>query len=294
LLDGFDGDNTVSYGFELHNELARNGRWFALGVELFSHSRLHKTRFVGPMSSMLMHYGINPAISRFRVLNLFRRGFRRVTGSMVDRQSKSISPTGFLTYFDDDFRRRTQIDDKVRDWRRTQPQAAKTQREAHLRALGRPAMVQALEVLDHAAAAFGVELRLPFWDRELVEFCLSLPAQQKLHKGRDRVIFRRAMHDVVPDKVRWRVGKVDFTPSLFHGLLSFDQSTISHSVRNPTESVTRYIRPENFNALFAELTAGDGRETGYELQQFWRGFALTRWFELTSRDQYALKEVATM
>jgi len=155
-------------------------------------------------------------------------------------------------------------------------------------------MVQALEVLDHTAAAFGVELRLPFWDRQLVEFCLSLPPQQKLHKGRDRVIFRRAMHDVVPEKIRWRVGKTDFTPSLFHGLLSFDQSRIAYSVRNPTESVLRYIRPENFKALFAELTAGDGRATGSEFQQFWRGFALIRWFELTSRDQHALKEVATM
>jgi asparagine synthase (glutamine-hydrolysing) len=294
LLDGFDGDNTVSYGFELHNELARNGRWLALGVELFSHSRLHKTSFVGPMSSLLNHYGINPAISRSRVLNFFRRGVRRVTGSTVNRQSKSISPTGFATYFDNDFRRRTQIDDRVRDWRRTQPQAAKSQREAHLRALRRPAMVQALEVLDHTAAAFGVELRLPFWDRQLVEFCLSLPPQQKLHKGRDRVIFRRAMHDVVPEKIRWRVGKTDFTPSLFHGLLSFDQSRIAYSVRNPTESVMRYISPEKFKALFAELTAGDGLATGSELQQFWRGFALIRWFELTSRDQHALKEVATM
>jgi len=155
-------------------------------------------------------------------------------------------------------------------------------------------MVQALEVLDHTAAAFGVELRLPFWDRQLVEFCLSLPPQQKLHKGRDRVIFRRAMHDVVPEKIRWRVGKTDFTPSLFHGLLSFDQSRIAYSVRNPTESVMRYISPENFKALFAELTAGDGLATGSELQQFWRGFALIRWFELTSRHQHALKEVATM
>ncbi|NJK41365.1 MAG: hypothetical protein HC934_08440 [Acaryochloridaceae cyanobacterium SU_2_1] len=40
-----------------------------------------------------------------------------------------------------------------------------------------------LEVMDRAAAPHGIELRFPFWDKRLVEFCVSLPAEQKMQQA---------------------------------------------------------------------------------------------------------------
>ena len=73
----------------------------------------------------------------------------------------------------------------------------------------------AFEVLDKAAANFGVEPRYPFWDKPLVEFCLALPGEEKLKDGFGRHVLRRAMQGVLPPAVQWRRDKIDFTANLF-------------------------------------------------------------------------------
>src|SRR5690606_10170507 len=67
-------------------------------------------------------------------------------------------------------------------------------------------------------AAFGVELRLPFADRSLFEFCLSLPPTQRYHAGWTRVIARRALGGLLPAAVRERYGKADLAPNFERGL----------------------------------------------------------------------------
>jgi hypothetical protein len=39
-----------------------------------------------------------------------------------------------------------------------------------------------LEILDYASGVFSIEMRYPFWDKRMIEFCLSLPPEQKLRK----------------------------------------------------------------------------------------------------------------
>jgi len=63
------------------------------------------------------------------------------------------------------------------------------------------------EKFGHYAAANGVEARHPFMDRRLIEYCLALPPSQSMSEGWTRVVMRRAMDGIVPDGIRWRVGK---------------------------------------------------------------------------------------
>ena len=83
-------------------------------------------------------------------------------------------------------------------WRKTQSNSARKERDGHFRILTQPMQPFALEVHDSAAAAFSIEKRYPFWDKRLVEFCLSLPPQQKLYRGWTRMVMRRAMEDILP------------------------------------------------------------------------------------------------
>ena len=68
-------------------------------------------------------------------------------------------------------------------------------------------MAEGLELFDRVMALSGVEGRYPFFDRKLVEYCVSLPSDQKLAGGYSRVVARRAMEGIVPDAIRWRAGK---------------------------------------------------------------------------------------
>lgn len=64
----------------------------------------------------------------------------------------------------------------------------------------------------------GVELRYPLLYRPLVEFMYALPWEHKLRPGRDRVIQRRALKGILPEKTRARLDKRGPDEAFLRGL----------------------------------------------------------------------------
>lgn len=68
---------------------------------------------------------------------------------------------------------------------------------------------------DKNAMSFGIESRVPFLDHELVEFCLSLPADLKIRNGIRKWILRESRKEVLPEVIRNRYDKLGFaTPEI--------------------------------------------------------------------------------
>lgn len=63
---------------------------------------------------------------------------------------------------------------------------------------------------DRLSMVSSVEVRLPFLDYRLVEFCLKLPTKLKLNRGWTKWIFRKAMDGQVPKNIIWRKDKQGF------------------------------------------------------------------------------------
>jgi len=95
-----------------------------------------------------------------------------------------------------------------------------------MRVLNLPLYAHALDMADKATAAFGIEARYPFFDRRLIEFCLALPATQKLAGGWNRSVFRRAMEGVLPPEIQWRRDKGNLSSNFHRKLLDFNSSTL--------------------------------------------------------------------
>ena len=74
------------------------------------------------------------------------------------------------------------------------------------------------EVRDRGSQRAGIEERHPFYDRRLVEFALSLPESQRTQAGESKPVLRRAMRGALPDSVRLRRDKADFSLIVFDGL----------------------------------------------------------------------------
>jgi asparagine synthase (glutamine-hydrolysing) len=55
--------------------------------------------------------------------------------------------------------------------------------------------------LDRFSMANSVEARVPFLDRELVEFVYRLPPRLKIHDGETKAVLRRGVSDIVPEWV---------------------------------------------------------------------------------------------
>ena len=61
-----------------------------------------------------------------------------------------------------------------------------------------------LQRVDRTSMGFGVEVRVPFLDIDLIELALRLPIGFKVHEGREKWILREAFADVLPDYIRQR------------------------------------------------------------------------------------------
>jgi asparagine synthase (glutamine-hydrolysing) len=69
-----------------------------------------------------------------------------------------------------------------------------------------------LRMNDRLSMAFGTELREPFLDHRVVEFCFSLPDHFKLSDGISKRLLRHAMKDALPVEVRATAKRAVVTP----------------------------------------------------------------------------------
>src|SRR6202034_127333 len=71
-----------------------------------------------------------------------------------------------------------------------------------------------LESRHKTAVALGVDVRMPFGDRELIEFCIGLPPEQRVRDGWSRFILRCALRDTLPFGILTRGSKWSAGPAI--------------------------------------------------------------------------------
>ncbi len=68
-----------------------------------------------------------------------------------------------------------------------------------------------LETDERDTARLGLEIRWPFLDRRVIEFALAVPADQLRRGTTTKFVMREALRDVLPEAVRTRTTKADFS-----------------------------------------------------------------------------------
>jgi len=225
LFDGFDGDSTVSHGMATLTELASSGRWIALAAELIGMSRHGRRSGWDGLRS----YVIGPMLP-----DSMRRAWRSLRRRPVERSEGNSTIRS-------EFADRIGLAERLHYWQGDRRKPAHTAREEHYRRLTWGVIPFALEVVDRAAAAFSIEPRYPFFDRRLVEFCLALPPEQKLHKGWSRVVLRRAMAGTLPAVIQWRGGKTKLGSNFDHGLFTFDRKFLDYIILKFPTVIELYV-----------------------------------------------------
>jgi asparagine synthase (glutamine-hydrolysing) len=269
VLDGFDGDTTLSHGTGYLSELAMAGRWLKLALISIPYSRRQGHPVVADYLS-LVRLGLRHPSRDTAVGSLVRR-FRRSRGegTRPDR-----APTNRQSVLNADFARRFS-DRAVAD-----PKPPRTEREFHLRKLNGLALFEGVGWLEACAAGRGVEVRLPFCDARLVELCLSFPPDQKIRRGWTRYAMRRAMEGILPTGIQWRTGKAGLHPGWASAWRSTQDGTIEAMLANPSPAMRRYLDPVRVLELHRRfLREETDRDEGLAL---WRALSLALW--LSSRN----------
>jgi len=241
MLDGVDGDSTVSHGTRYLTELARAGRWNDFGTEatLLAESRKvqpgHYLRSQG-FPSLTQRARAGDVLAVTSAIRPIRRHFgvslwgvlrdALVTPLVVEpvtrRWGRAPAPRRFTGHalIAPEFAQRAGLAERHAGMRGHRFDLMRSSREDHLRRLSGGLLRVVLEVLDRVASTFSVEPRYPFCDKRLVEYCLALPADQKLRRGWTRYILRDALAGFLPEKVRWRSDKGDLSANFRRALVA--------------------------------------------------------------------------
>ncbi|MCS6824873.1 MAG: asparagine synthase C-terminal domain-containing protein, partial [Cytophagaceae bacterium] len=95
--------------------------------------------------------------------------------------------------------------------------------------------------LDRASMANSLELRTPFLDVDVAEFCLSLPYSLKINHQTDKLVLRAAFADKWTENIRKR-GKQGFGAPVREWLQKPEfQELIGDLLKNPNSKLYNYI-----------------------------------------------------
>ena len=184
MLTGEMGNLTMSYhGRGLFAELLRTGRWLRLFGEIRSSGYRWK--------NMIRHWTIAPFVPAplFRRYKQWRRG-----GKPPWHDFSLIHP---------EFAARSGVVDRAA--REHMPFDAPPPRDNRwARIHDFHCYCETADWFAKLRAGFGIDIRTPAFDRRLVEFCIGIPEDQYLRKGRDRWLIRRAMKGRLPDVVLYK------------------------------------------------------------------------------------------
>jgi asparagine synthase (glutamine-hydrolysing) len=242
LFSGVDGDTTVSYGHEYLSVLAQTGRWQKLIAEARGLSREFYDSAVSPRR-LIWEYGFKPIIPQ-SILQLSDK--LRGRGQSLWPDSRLIHP---------DFAKRIGLVEHTQELMANGINLARTAKQEHWYALTSGLMQYSLQTLGELAGAFSLELHYPFCDRRLVEFCLALPPEQKLHQGWTRSILRRAMNGILPPEVQWRKGKGNLSANFKQRLKEDEQETLKAVILNNSPLIEDYVNIPALRAAYQRYTS---------------------------------------
>ena len=247
FLDGTDGDAAVSHGYARLGHLAHVGAWDVLGREI---AALTAHGVVDP--ERILRRWVRPALAalarrgRFRALHHAAATLSAALGTApravltghalpalvpdaartVWRRARGGPPSRTPGFLRRAVVRGTGVLERLAEQTRSVP--GETARQAHVRGLLNPVYTEVLEMADRVAAASGIEMRVPFFDRRLLELTVALPDSCKLGGGWTRAVLRDAMAGRLPSVVQWRPGKADLSPNFLLGLAGPDAQRLEN------------------------------------------------------------------
>ncbi|TIX07599.1 MAG: lasso peptide isopeptide bond-forming cyclase, partial [Mesorhizobium sp.] len=269
LLDGHGGDEVVSQGHGHLHELADAGRWMELWRELRGASNTYGDGMLGMYFKFLTVYGPAWRIAKLRGMA------NRVLGRL--RRGPAPAPRGWGGLVNPALARRTELAERFHRAGYMPSSVSASEALTHRWILSTGLVPHAFEVLDKAAANFGVEPRYPFWDKPLVEFCLALPGEEKLNRGFGRYVLRRAMDGILPPAVQWRRDKIDFTANLVKGMVGNHRDLLDRVLGSDAGLIEPYVNLPEVTAAYARILRRPHEAEPLDVQYVWRSTSLSLW-----------------
>jgi asparagine synthase (glutamine-hydrolysing) len=258
LLTGLGGDDWLMGSFYHYADLLRRFRILALIRQARFDS--HLSTMIAPLSS-LFRYGVKPLLQR-----TVRRALRWVLGR-----------DGFPGWMDTQFARRIHLAERIR-WEAVRRPFLSFAQEDLYRTAFSGFGAHFSEVEERSASWFGLEQRHPLHDRRIIEFALALPEEQRWRRDQTKFVLRQAMQGLLPEAIRQRVTKADFSHVFAEALRAQGGERLFDSL---TIASMGWVNGARVREMYRELSqlyaAGDRRYSTY-IWPLWLAYGIELWF----------------
>lgn len=167
VLTGEGGDEAFTPGYMLYlNEWARSFKWVTLVKDLAKGTKSYRKQGMRALARSFFPWRGNSAATRNRRIPEWITSEYSTRNDLVDR----LYASRVLKYRDRNY---------------------VSNRGSSAYFIGG----------DQRAAAFGVELRHPFWDSRVVEFMVRIPPSVRVAGGRGKVLLKQSMTGILPEVV---------------------------------------------------------------------------------------------
>ncbi|MGW8313953.1 MAG: asparagine synthetase B family protein [Bacteroidales bacterium] len=249
IFSGLGGDEGISYeGTGFYNELIGQGQFSKLKARLKSGADRSGWRFYQHYFRLLMNYYV-PWIT-----DMLQKDRRR-------ERYRSFALQKHLT-------RKYQMRKRFYS-SHAFPVKADVRTMQHFR-LMYPHIPERIEETSLLAQQHGIEYRYPFLDVKLVEFFYSLPSEYKVKDGKGRYLFRLAMKEILPDKIRMRSDKGGNTiPNVFARVLKDEKRFREIIEESRLKNDYLYVDEEKLeHMLDSYKNKGGSKQRDYGLREF--------------------------
>ena len=240
LYDGIDGDTVVSHGWERFNELFQPHKLPVFFYELIRFSQQHD--YSNQTKQSLLKLFLLPLITNSLIFKPIK-AFKNFLFPKKTKKSKQIVKERIFKEY--------KIVENYSFHRNYRP---------HKEKLDNPLIDVGFTNLNILFFDYEILQVSPFFDKRVVDLCVSFPSSYKLRHGKSRYILREAFRNYLPTQVLNRFKKANLTENFMKKINNFDIEKIKeeisaiHPVLNEIIDIDQLL--QNF-AKFSSRTHDD-------------------------------------
>jgi len=154
--------------------------------------------------------------------------------------------------------------------------------------------VHCMEWQNKVTAMHGLQVSFPMLDRDLLSFLIAIPGEMQSHRGVPRAILREAMRPFLPESIRTRSTKADFSRYI-NGGVARDVPAIANALHKSSAGVSRgYFDPDRLVAAVGDLSSGLERRDCLDCWDLTDAYGLEMWLQVfLTRGQTAFPPLQT-
>ncbi len=251
LLNGIGGDDLLSVSYDHLTDLLRQGAFLKL-ITQFRHDA-NITSYSS--SSLFLNYCLKPLIPQpIKVA--------------IKQLLKPFREDGVPSWINADYIKKTGVDERLKKITPKKQFPTLSQQRIYQGLFYGWNATIIMDVIERFTAYYGIEIRYPFFDRRLVQFLLSVPEEQRWRNEWPKTILRRAMDGILPEPIKIRRDKAEFSSIIDSDFKKRQAHKISELILTSSLASFGIIDSLRLHQLFQDYREGKAKGFTNTLETF--------------------------